>query len=259
MAVLQLLDWAWSKLTQPPSQEAFTHDPEHLAFVSKAALGLLKTYIREAYPEKGKIKKASLDCLELAESVYQARTLLRLILSSRGPLVSKMMRSPITLVLDACCDAFRACFHAFYPSVPLKWLALCQQLQYLDPVRTFLQVAPHCRKWHTLCIATDEGLRDQSVLHSLCVHSCAFILNQFHATSTARMSLCLCSSGLSLVRITMVTSDIMELVLFLPQHDVVTGVPMENLLSAILEALAEPTVSYIGLGYDTAISINAGV
>lgn len=34
---------------------------------------------------------------------------------------------------------------------------------------------------------------------------------------------------------------------------------MENLLSAILEALAEPTVSYIGLGYDTSVSINAGL
>lgn len=33
---------------------------------------------------------------------------------------------------------------------------------------------------------------------------------------------------------------------------------MENLLSAILEALAEPTVSYIGLGFDTTISIRAG-
>ena len=33
---------------------------------------------------------------------------------------------------------------------------------------------------------------------------------------------------------------------------------MENLLSAIFEALAQPTVSYIGLGYDNSISINAG-
>ena len=38
----------------------------------------------------------------------------------------------------------------------------------------------------------------------------------------------------------------------------VTGVPMENLLAAIFEALAQPTVSYIGLGYDNSISINAG-
>ena len=42
------------------------------------------------------------------------------------------------------------------------------------------------------------------------------------------------------------------------QHDIVAGVPTENLLSTILEALAEPTVSYIGLGYDTTVSLNTG-
>lgn len=42
------------------------------------------------------------------------------------------------------------------------------------------------------------------------------------------------------------------------QNDIVTGVPTENLLSTILEALAEPTVSYIGLGYDTTASLSTG-
>jgi len=176
-AVLRLLDWSWSQLTQPapPDIRSLAQDPQHLAFVAKAALGLLKTYILEAYPEKGKIRKPDLDCPELAAAVFEARTLLRLILSYRGMVVTEDKHSPMALVLDACCNAFRMCFNAFYPSIPLKWFALCQQLQYLDP------------------------------------------------------------------------------------HDVVTGVPMENLLSAILEALAQPTVSYIGLGYDTSISINAAI
>ena len=38
----------------------------------------------------------------------------------------------------------------------------------------------------------------------------------------------------------------------------VSGLSTENLLSAILEALAEPTVSYIGLGYDSTVSLNTG-
>ena len=38
----------------------------------------------------------------------------------------------------------------------------------------------------------------------------------------------------------------------------VSGVPTENLLSAILEALAEPTVSYIGLGYDSTVPLTTG-
>ena len=37
-----------------------------------------------------------------------------------------------------------------------------------------------------------------------------------------------------------------------------SGLPTENLLSAILESLAEPTVSYIGLGYDTTVSLSTG-
>ena len=31
---------------------------------------------------------------------------------------------------------------------------------------------------HTLCIVTEEGLRGRNVLHSLCVHSCALMLNK---------------------------------------------------------------------------------
>ena len=42
------------------------------------------------------------------------------------------------------------------------------------------------------------------------------------------------------------------------QSDVVSGIPMETLLSAILEALAQPTVSYIGLSYNTTTDINTG-
>ena len=33
---------------------------------------------------------------------------------------------------------------------------------------------------------------------------------------------------------------------------------MEHLLSALLDALADPTVSYIGLGYDTTVGISTG-
>ena len=33
---------------------------------------------------------------------------------------------------------------------------------------------------------------------------------------------------------------------------------MEHLLSALLDALADPTVSYIGLGYDATIGISTG-
>ena len=30
---------------------------------------------------------------------------------------------------------------------------------------------------HTLCVASEEGLRGRNVLHSLCMHNCALMLN----------------------------------------------------------------------------------
>ena len=105
---------------------------------------------REVFPEKGKLTQPALDTPEIAEMVYEARTLLQMILSApcpRGPDDSQALLSAVT---DSCRLAFRECFHAFFPSVPLKWFALCQQLQYLDPVsvRDNCSVDDHCN----LCV-----------------------------------------------------------------------------------------------------------
>ena len=86
--------------------------------------------------------RPALDSLEIAEMVYEARNLLQRILSTHCPQREEegeerghdQKQSILTSVTMSCCLAFRECFHAFYPSVPLKWFALCQQLQYLDPV-----------------------------------------------------------------------------------------------------------------------------
>ena len=135
-AVLRLLEWAWSTLAENP----LSHDSQHLAFVSKSSLILLKTYIQEAYPKQQKLGKKSKDCTELAEAVYHAQTMLRRILSSRRhifhppQLVKEKEVSPMAVVVEACCTTFRSCFHAFYPTTPLKWLALCQHLQLVEPV-----------------------------------------------------------------------------------------------------------------------------
>ncbi len=112
----------------------------YLAFVSMSSLRLLQTYIQEAYPKLLKPSTKSKDCPELAEAVYQAQTLLRRILSSRWhvpPAVAPVGAEPsmMELLLENCCTVFRSCFHAFYPTIPLKWWALCQHLQLLEPVR----------------------------------------------------------------------------------------------------------------------------
>ena len=124
--------------------DASAHDCRYLAFVARSSLHLLQTYIQEAYPKQLRPGKKSQDCAELAEAVYQAQTILRHILSSRrhASLTSPLRQaaggtvepSVMELVLESCCAVFRSCFHAFYPTTPLKWWALCQHLQLLDPV-----------------------------------------------------------------------------------------------------------------------------
>ena len=137
-ALLLLLDWSWSQLSQLPSS-APTHDIQHHAFIAKSAIEILKTYIQQTYPKKGKMSKPALDCSELAEAVYEARTMLIRILSTRrNPFLGKSERgekqSLMSMVIEVCSSAFQTCFHAFYPTPPLKWFALCQQLQHFDPV-----------------------------------------------------------------------------------------------------------------------------
>ncbi len=140
--MLTLLEWAWQML----SEHTQSLDTDYLAFVSMSALHLLQTYIQEAYPKHLKPGKRSKDSAELAEMVYHAQTMLRRILSSskwKVPLAPTVLASGqgerkevsmMELVLEACCSVFRSCFHAFYPTTPLKWWALCQHLQLLDPV-----------------------------------------------------------------------------------------------------------------------------
>ena len=137
-ALLLLLDWSWSQLSQLPSS-APTHDIQHHAFIAKSVIEILKTYIQQTYPKKGKMPKPALDCSELAEAVYEARTMLIRILSMRrhpflGRSEGEEKQSLITKVTEVCSSAFQSCFHAFYPTTPLKWFALCQQLQHFDPV-----------------------------------------------------------------------------------------------------------------------------
>jgi len=138
-AVLKLLEWAWQMLTE---EHASSDDLSHLAFVATSSVYLLQTYIQEAYPKQVKPGKKTKDSAELAEVVYRAQTILRHILSSRRhlsrpPSVStheKEESSMMELVVKACSSVFRSCFHAFYPTKPLKWWALCQHLQLMDPV-----------------------------------------------------------------------------------------------------------------------------
>ena len=132
-AILELLNWSWSHLTRN-AYDGAASELQHFAFIAKAALGLLKTYIQRAYPIKGLSSNASLDSTELSAVVNEAKCLLKLILSSHEPALSADGTSPVQSIVSICQEAFLACFDAFYPSLPLKWYALCEELQSVDPV-----------------------------------------------------------------------------------------------------------------------------
>ena len=70
--------------------------------------------------------------------------LIQILSARRRPFAVKLeggeKQSLMALVTDVCCHAFKACFHAFYPTTPLKWFALCQQLQHFDSVSVIMYV-----------------------------------------------------------------------------------------------------------------------
>lgn len=53
-------------------------------------------------------------------------------------------------------------------------------------------------------------------------------------------------------------SSSLIIVLSLSQSDVVAGFPLESILTAVLEALSSPSLSFIGVSYDSSISLQAG-
>ena len=85
----------------------------------------------------------------LAECVGNTRSLLRKILSECGRRFTGC-REPVEApggstgcdafkkladkILGECHRTFTMCFHAFYPTAHLKWLCLCELLNWIDPV-----------------------------------------------------------------------------------------------------------------------------
>ena len=74
-------------------------------------------------------KKALPDSPELAECVHKTLWLIKRIFSSK-----QSSSDQFKDIMTICRETFTSCFHAFYPSALLKWFALCNLLQQIDPV-----------------------------------------------------------------------------------------------------------------------------
>jgi E3 ubiquitin-protein ligase MYCBP2 len=151
-SLLGIMRWAWSAIQQHSltsvelmragDELAAVQDIEKYSFIAVACLKLLKTYICEVYPSRAKTNKTPPETEEIATAVLDTRLFLSTLLEGSvndnkvppNPAISEA-RQQITLkslLTIKCRDVFLDCFHAFYPTGPLKWLALSELLQQVN-------------------------------------------------------------------------------------------------------------------------------
>ena len=156
-ALLALLQWAWTtfkhsvaEVVDAPSDRGALMDLHRLVFICKACLRLIVSYIEDIYPspssstDKESSTKTVPETQRLAECVYEVKTQLVSMLADPLPALSSIRRfgQPANLKHEALHMAeslmkdahltFVSCFHAFYPTGPLKWVSLCSLLSNLD-------------------------------------------------------------------------------------------------------------------------------
>ena len=157
-ALLSLLQWAWStfkatagELVETAPSQAALMDLHRLVFICRAGLRLLVSYIEHIYPppappadREGGTAKHMAETQRLAECVYEVRGQLVAMLADPLPALAGLRKAgqPVNmrhqalemseLLLKDAHKTFVSCFHAFYPTGPLKWICLCSLLSTLD-------------------------------------------------------------------------------------------------------------------------------
>ncbi|XP_013400127.1 E3 ubiquitin-protein ligase MYCBP2 [Lingula anatina] len=142
-ALLRLVDWSWKTFNasvpdivdlRGSNLTGALADLDRLVYITTSGLRLVRTYICETYPSGQSTAKTPNETMKLAECVGEARALLRKILSENLPHVQHhKYKEMIKLLLEECHMTFTACFHAFYPTANLKWLCLCELLNFTEP------------------------------------------------------------------------------------------------------------------------------
>ncbi|KAG7189524.1 hypothetical protein KM043_017215 [Ampulex compressa] len=149
-SLISLLQWSWNTLkatlidaaTHATSSSHALFEVEHLVYISKASLRLLRTYTNEIYPNQAN-KKTPPESVSLAECIGETRALLRQILSdtlhvkrkgkARASKSSNTLNNTMTSsILDECHKTFVSCYHAFYPTAYLKWTCLCELISEIN-------------------------------------------------------------------------------------------------------------------------------
>ncbi|XP_045784545.1 E3 ubiquitin-protein ligase MYCBP2 [Maniola jurtina] len=154
-SLIVLLRWSWKTFKEiildtngqlPINIQKLTimKHQKRLVYIIRAALRLVKSYIKEVYPQSIK-KRNALDYMSYFESIADVRNFIQSVIAEETPtcaiLPRKQRRSkPHRLcyvqfalemthsILQEAHDTFNACFYAFFPSPILKWNHLCYML-----------------------------------------------------------------------------------------------------------------------------------
>ncbi|XP_077301662.1 E3 ubiquitin-protein ligase MYCBP2-like [Arctopsyche grandis] len=140
-----LLLWSWQKLKSEMWEvepELMYDEPitkiryfEHLEYINRSTLRLIKSYLNHIYPKKGKKKNEESE--ELVDAIFEIRQLLISILGYQltAPIhelheleLIPKLNQIIHSVLTECGQTFQELFHIFYPTSYLKWEILCTLL-----------------------------------------------------------------------------------------------------------------------------------
>lgn len=117
---------------------------KRLVYIIRAGLRLVKSYIKEVYPQSIK-KRNSPDYMSYFESIAEVRNFIQSIIAEDAPscamLPRKQRRSKThrvcyvqfalemtSSILQEAHETFKACFYAFFPTPTLKWNHLCYML-----------------------------------------------------------------------------------------------------------------------------------
>ncbi|XP_069365103.1 E3 ubiquitin-protein ligase MYCBP2 isoform X3 [Maniola hyperantus] len=154
-SLIGLLHWSWRTFKEiildtngqiPINYQKLTilKHQKRLVYIIRAGLRLVKSYIKEVYPQSVK-KRNSPDYMSYFESIADVRNFVQSVMAEETPtcamLPRKQRRSKTHRVcyvqfalemthsiLQEAHETFNACFYAFFPTPILKWNHICYML-----------------------------------------------------------------------------------------------------------------------------------
>ncbi|CAH0716565.1 unnamed protein product, partial [Brenthis ino] len=185
-SLISLLQWSWKTFRDilldtngqiPINYHKLTvmKHQKRLVYVIRAGLRIVKSYIKEVYPQSVK-KKNSPDYMSYFDSIADVRSFIQGVMAESTPTCAALPRKQgrskahrtcyvqfalelTNSILKEAHETFNACFYAFFPTPILKWNHLCFMLYH---VRDGYVPSSQVRELTATCAAMclSQSLRD---------------------------------------------------------------------------------------------------